>query len=205
MDGTSVPVKAKCPFSSSDILESVCNSLELPKELTFYFALYIVRSTTGDIDRKLMNFESPHLTLKNMGPDHRCVLRTGYWDSSYDQELMGDPVGLNLLFMQAINENVKSETIADAEARDKLTRLQATANKKLYLDFARSLPNYGVLRFSGCIVDYPEPNTAATVLIGNKEICFQTPADEPDIINETKFKVTRIRCWKITTSHNVSL
>lgn len=41
------------------------------------------------------------------------------------------------------------------------------------------------------------------ILIGNKELCIRTNLGNK--IQETKFKVTRMRCWRVTTNYNVSL
>lgn len=39
-------------------------------------------------------------------------------------------------------------------------------------------------------------------MIGNKELCIRTNLGNK--IQETKFKVTRMRCWRVTTNYNVS-
>lgn len=40
------------------------------------------------------------------------------------------------------------------------------------------------------------------ILIGNKELCIRTNLGNK--IQETRFKVTRMRCWRVTTNYNVS-
>ena len=69
-----------------------------------------------------------------------------------------------------------------------------------YLEIAKSLPSYGCIKFSNAIVDYPNPNETAFIIIGNKELCIRTSLGER--IQETKFKVTRMRCWRVTTNYN---
>lgn len=206
MNGHCIPVKCLATDCSSRVLELACSALALPQEYTYYFALFLVdkKDTAGDlvIKRRLMDFESPFATQQSL-KGLQCVLRKCYWDGAYDQQVMRDPVGLNLLYIQAISDSERWTTVS-AAAREELASLQARGNKREYLEIARNLPYYGMLHFTGATVDYPE-HTQATVIIGNKEICFQTTADEdPNKMEETKFRVTRIRCWKITTIHNVS-
>lgn len=89
------------------------------------------------------------------------------------------------------------------EARDQLTNLQAHGNKKEFLEVARNLPSYGVIQFQKAIVDYPEASTQTSVTIGNKELSTRTIVGKK--VQEARFKVTRMRCWRVTTIHNVSI
>lgn len=70
-----------------------------------------------------------------------------------------------------------------------------------YLEIAKTLPSYGCIKFSNCSVDYPKPNEVASIVIGNKELCLQTFSGERCL--ETKFKVIRMRCWRVTTNYGV--
>lgn len=72
-----------------------------------------------------------------------------------------------------------------------------------YIEVSRNLPCYGCIKFSNAIVDYPKPNEVASVLVGNKELSIQTINSDMDI-QETNFKVTRMRCWRVTTNYNVN-
>lgn len=209
MNGHRIPVQCRTTDCSSRVLELACDALELPREFTYYFALFLLRKDEcGDVimKRKLMDFEAPHLTLSQRnagGGDYKCVLRKCYWDPAYDLEVMRDPVALNLLFIQTVVD-CERWIVTGVETGKELALLQAEGRKREYLEIARSLPNYGTISWRDCVVDYPEPETRATVLIGNREINFQTATGDPNIIQETKFRVTRIRCWKITSNHNVS-
>lgn len=42
------------------------------------------------------------------------------------------------------------------------------------------------------------------ILIGNKELCIQVK-NSNDKIHETKFRITRMRCWRVSTNYNVSV
>jgi sorting nexin-17 len=93
--------------------------------------------------------------------------------------------------------------VTSRDVKEQLSSLQSRGHKKEYLEIARSLPCYGCVQFSHAIVDYPHLNSPALVIIGNKELSLRTCAGKK--IQETKFKVTRMRCWRVTTIHNVSV
>lgn len=71
------------------------------------------------------------------------------------------------------------------------------------MELARNLPSYGCIQFCDAIVDYPTENERAVIIIGNKELSIRTAIGTK--IQETKFKVTRMRCWRVTTNYNVSI
>lgn len=81
--------------------------------------------------------------------------------------------------------------------------IKTTHSPFQYLEIARNLPSYGCLKFSNAIVDYPKPRTLANILIGNKELKIHSQLD--DHHQESRFKVTRMRCWRVTTNYNVRL
>lgn len=72
-----------------------------------------------------------------------------------------------------------------------------------YLQIARKLPSYGSIKFSNATADYPRANSLVNILIGNKELLIQTTTNDGKC-QETKFKITRMRCWRVTTNYNVS-
>lgn len=72
-----------------------------------------------------------------------------------------------------------------------------------YLQIARKLPSYGSIKFSNATADYPRANSLVNILIGNKELSIQTTTNDGKC-QETKFKITRMRCWRVTTNYNVS-
>jgi sorting nexin-17 len=73
-----------------------------------------------------------------------------------------------------------------------------------YLDVARTLKYYGFLQFRPCLCDYPRQGTRVLVSIGNRELNLRVRLAEGQEIREGSFKVTRMRCWRITTLYNVS-
>lgn len=73
-----------------------------------------------------------------------------------------------------------------------------------YLQIARKLPSYGSIKFSNAITDFPCANSRVNISIGNKELSIQTTTVDGKC-QETKFKITRMRCWRVTTNYNVSI
>lgn len=68
---------------------------------------------------------------------------------------------------------------------------------------ARKLPSYGSIQFCHASVDYPKANNNVNIIIGNKELAIQTVSQDGNY-HETKFKITRMRCWRVTTNYSVS-
>ncbi|GFY63776.1 sorting nexin-17 [Trichonephila inaurata madagascariensis] len=68
-----------------------------------------------------------------------------------------------------------------------------------YLQRARNLKFYGHIQFRSCICDYPQPNTTVTISAGGRDLVFHLDSD-PASENKACFRVTRIKCWRITTS-----
>lgn len=114
---------------------------------------------------------------------------------------MRDRIALNLLYIQTVSDIEKGWIVASKDVKEQLCNLQARGSKKEYLDIARNLPSYGCVQFPPACVDYPDPNTISHVVIGNRELSLRTVHTKK--IQETKFKVTRMRCWRVTTIHNV--
>jgi hypothetical protein len=56
---------------------------------------------------------------------------------------------------------------------------------------------YGYIRFDCCTSDYPELGTETIISVGQKELIFTPKADNMSH-KESRFRITRIRCWKIT-------
>ena len=69
------------------------------------------------------------------------------------------------------------------------------------MELARTLKYYGYIQFKPCVCDYPVPDSKVIISAGDKELNLRVeiPGGE---IKEGSFKVTRMRCWRITT-HNV--
>lgn len=68
-----------------------------------------------------------------------------------------------------------------------------------FIRLAQTLKYYGYLKFDPCITDFPEKGCHVVVSAGNNELNFQVrlPSEQ---IKEGSFKVTRMRCWRVTSS-----
>lgn len=60
----------------------------------------------------------------------RIVLRKNYWDTTYDVELLNDPVTLNLLYIQAAAEIRSGWIPVTKEVQHQLEDLQKSENRK---------------------------------------------------------------------------
>lgn len=66
----------------------------------------------------------------------------------------------------------------------------------------RSSKYYGYIQFAPCFCDYPQPNSRVLIAIGRNELNLRILLNEEQ--HEKVFKVSRMRCWRITTLQNVN-
>ncbi|CRK86367.1 CLUMA_CG000078, isoform A [Clunio marinus] len=199
MNGYSITVNVSTTESSLKVLEKSLRAIDLPEDFTYYFALFLLRKESDGkvtLVRKLMDFESPFISLRTAS-DCQIVIRKNYWDPNYDLDLMRDRIALNLLYIQSLSDMEMDWMIASPEVRQRLSSLQVTGNKHEYMNIIRNLPSYGCIQFSNVDCDFFEPKSKATIVIGNQELGIRTMNGK--VIQETKFRVTRMRCWRVTT------
>ncbi|XP_034473482.1 sorting nexin-17 [Drosophila innubila] len=213
--GVQLLVNCHVQQNASAVLQSVCQTLQLPDELMQFFCLYLMRKVeTEETDsplsspneppsvlllRRLMDFESPFITRLHAQPC-QLLLRTCYWNARWDAKLLGNSVALSLLYHQTLTDVAREWIICTPEMRRQLCSLQLQSRPLQYLDLVRQLPSYGCLQFGVAQVDYPELDTQAMVTIGNRELSLRTARGAK--IYETKFRVTRMRCWRVSALHN---
>lgn len=71
--------------------------------------------------RRLQDFESPLITQENIGSfGVKVMLAKGYWNTGFDVELMRDPVGLELLYIQTLSEIEQGCLPVNDEIRNRL-------------------------------------------------------------------------------------
>lgn len=204
MNGHKITVNIISTDQTEDVLETVANQIDLPDDFVYYFGLFLVKKEEDgetSIVRKLQDFESPYISLKSADKQsvHRIVLRRSYWDSSFDDELLASKVAMNLLYVQAVSDIDRQWTLATKEQKEHLKSLQQKGSKREFLRLARTLKHYGYMQFHPCTADYPQPNSQVVIAAGNKELNFRIHL-KPDTVKEGVFKITRIRCWRITTT-----
>uniref|UniRef100_A0A2C9M5Q8 Ras-associating domain-containing protein n=1 Tax=Biomphalaria glabrata TaxID=6526 RepID=A0A2C9M5Q8_BIOGL len=183
MNGHKITVNIMSTDQTEDVLEAVAQQIEIPDDFVHYFGLYLVKKEDdGDnsIVRRFQEFESPYLSLKAANKDgvHRIVLRKGYWDSSYDDDLLENKVTMNLLYVQANNDIERQWILATKDQLNHLSNLKKKGSKREFLRLARTLKYYGYMQFKPCVTDYPQPNTRVIVCAGQKELNFRVNIDK---------------------------
>lgn len=118
---------------------------------------------------------------------------------------MCHPISLNLLYVQTVSDVERGWIICTKQILSQLADLQSRGAKQEYLELARTLKYYGYMQFGYAISDYPQPNTRVIVAIGKRELNMRLPSATECNTREGCFKVTRMRCWRITTVRKVSL
>uniref|UniRef100_A0A8B9S9Y0 Sorting nexin-17 n=1 Tax=Apteryx owenii TaxID=8824 RepID=A0A8B9S9Y0_APTOW len=202
-NGQKVKVTILTSDQTEDVLEAVASKLDLPDDLVGYFSLFLVRETKDgafSFVRKLQEFELPYVSVTSLhNPEFRIILRKSYWDSSYDDDVMEHRVGLNLLYAQTVSDIEHGWILVNKEQHRQLKSLQEKVSKKEFVRLAQTLKYYGYLKFDPCITDFPEKGCHVVVSAGNNELNFQVrlPSEQ---IKEGSFKVTRMRCWRVTSS-----
>uniref|UniRef100_A0A669PLT3 Sorting nexin-17 n=1 Tax=Phasianus colchicus TaxID=9054 RepID=A0A669PLT3_PHACC len=203
--GQMVKVTILTSDQTEDVLEAVASKLDLPDDLVGYFSLFLVRETKDgafSFVRKLQEFELPYVSVTSLhNPEFRIILRKSYWDSSYDDDVMEHRVGLNLLYAQVrtVSDIEHGWILVNKEQHRQLKSLQEKVSKKEFIRLAQTLKYYGYLKFDPCVTDFPEKGCHVVVSAGNNELNFQVRLPNEQI-KEGSFKVTRMRCWRVTSS-----
>ncbi|NXA56759.1 SNX17 protein, partial [Nothocercus julius] len=202
-NGQKVKVTILTSDQTEDVLEAVASKLDLPDDLVGYFSLFLVRQTKDgafSFVRKLQEFELPYVSVSSLhSSEFRIILRKSYWDSSYDDDVMEHRVGLNLLYAQTVSDIEHGWILVNKEQHRQLKSLQEKVSKKEFVRLAQTLKYYGYLKFDPCITDFPEKGCHVVVSAGNNELNFQVRLPNEQL-KEGSFKVTRMRCWRVTSS-----
>uniref|UniRef100_A0A7N5KBW2 Sorting nexin-17 n=1 Tax=Ailuropoda melanoleuca TaxID=9646 RepID=A0A7N5KBW2_AILME len=202
-NGQKVLVNVLTSDQTEDVLEAVAAKLDLPDDLIGYFSLFLVREKddgTFSFVRKLQEFELPYVSVTSLrSQEYKIVLRKSYWDSAYDDDVMENRVGLNLLYAQTVSDIERGWILVTKEQHRQLKSLQEKVSKKEFLRLAQTLRHYGYLRFDACVADFPEKDCPVVVSAGNSELSLQLrlPGQQ---LREGSFRVTRMRCWRVTSS-----
>ncbi|XP_041109054.1 sorting nexin-17-like isoform X1 [Polyodon spathula] len=202
-NGQKVKVNILTSDQTEDVLEAVASKLGLPDDLVGYFSLFLIREGKDEgytFVRKLQEFELPFVSVTSLrNPEYRIVHRKSYWDSAYDNDIMDNVVGLNLLYAQTVSDTERGWILVNKEQHRQLKSLQEKGSKKEFIRFAQTLKYFGYMKFDPCITDFPEKGCHVIVSAGNNELNFHVKLSN-DQIKDGSFKVTRMRCWRVTSS-----
>ncbi|KAM8954272.1 sorting nexin-17 isoform 3-T3 [Pelodytes ibericus] len=202
-NGQKVKVNILTSDQTEDVLEAVTSKLDLPEDLMGYFSLYLIKDVSDgsfSFVRKLQEFELPYVSVTSLrNREYKIILRKSYWDASYDDDVMESRVGLNLLYAQTVCDIERGWVQVTKDQLRQLKSLQEKVSKKEFIQLAQTLKYYGYLKFEPCITDFPEKGCQVIVSAGNNELNFQVklPSEQ---MKEGSFKVTRMRCWRVTSS-----
>uniref|UniRef100_A0A8C5C187 Sorting nexin-17 n=1 Tax=Gadus morhua TaxID=8049 RepID=A0A8C5C187_GADMO len=118
--------------------------------------------------------------------------------------------GLTCKFTDFIQRQTQSvrRTVSDIERgwilvnkdhHRQLKSLQEKGSKKEFIRLGQTLKYYGYTKFDPCVTDFPEQGCHVMVSAGNNELNFHVklPSEQ---MKEGSFKVTRMRCWRVTSS-----
>ncbi|BES94589.1 Hypothetical protein NTJ_07398 [Nesidiocoris tenuis] len=205
MNGYKISVTANSNERSNAVLEKACSQINLPPAYVYYFSLFLLKKEDNGeltIYRKLQDFESPYISQKNIAGNLKIMIRKSYWDPGYDLELMTDRAALNLLYVQTVSDIERGWIQCGRNTSDQLTALQSRGAKYEYLELARTLKFFGYIQFKECVCDYPTPDSKVLISAGQRELNLRidSPGGE---IKERSFKVTRMKCWRITTHNDI--
>ncbi|XP_070171582.1 sorting nexin-17 isoform X1 [Polyergus mexicanus] len=204
MNGSKISLNVSTRKYTGEILKKVYEHIQLLEKYHSHFALFIIiqDELSGNIKilRKLQDFESPFITYKYMSSmGTKIVLRKSYWDTTYDLELLNDAVTMNLLYVQTAAEIRSGWILTNKDMQYHLENIEKSGNRKEYLNVARYLKYYGYIQFAPCYCDYPQRGSRILLAIGGNELNLRILASKE---HEIIFKVSRMRCWRITTIQN---
>ncbi|XP_065568039.1 sorting nexin-17-like isoform X2 [Artemia franciscana] len=202
MDRQKTLVDVQSMEQSRTVLLKACEQLGIPAEVFGDLSLFILRREDNgsfSLVKQLQDFESPYLALRSVFGAVLLVIRKYTWDLSADARFLLNASALDLLYAQTVADFENGWLHATEDQDIKLRLYQGRGDRLKFLEFARNLKHYNYVQFMPCICDFPEPDSMAIVSAGNKELCFQICGATGDIVQEWCFKVTRIRCWRITT------
>jgi len=210
MNDSKISIRGLTVLQTEEVLEKVCRQLGVPDDLVYYFALYLIQreESSGMISilRKLQGYESPYISQKSFvstSATCKLVLRKSSWDPKIDEDLMQNKITLNLLYVQTLCDVERGWVQASNETKRQLAQMQSRGAKFEYMEMARQLKDYGYLHFAPCTCDYPMTNTTVNVLVGARELVLRIPGTHDNPAKEGRFKVTKMRCWRIMTLADV--
>ncbi|GAV01597.1 hypothetical protein RvY_12285 [Ramazzottius varieornatus] len=204
LNGNCIEVKVDPKIPASELLEMVCHEIKLPSELTHYFALFLAKEENKryTLFKRFFSFELPFVVCSlnsNGSSSLRIILRKGYWDSSFDAQMLESRVGTNLLFVETVDAINRGWILPSPEQKSHLENLQSKGSRKELVQVAQTVRGYGTLHFATCTIDYPSSSTTTKPYITAKDLICPLKS-EGSQKQEAVFRVVRMRCWRLCVS-----
>lgn len=195
-NGKSTTVDILSTHQTDDVLETAASVINIPPDLTYFFGLYLVEDPSGkEVVRRLQEFESPYISLLRArepeGSQQCIMLARAYWDVRMDGILAGNPVTLNLLYMQAINDVKNGWIVVDPKLNEALAALRSNREYEKFFRILRTQRGYGIHMFGPAVLHYPKDDNKVTLGLG---LGFLLAFCEAGAV--LRFNVQRIRCWR---------
>ena len=191
------------------LLDACANKIQLENDYVPYFSLFLyeIKDNQLNISRPLFSFESPYFSLKQakkVNKNHCLVFKKSYWDLNYDLQLLDNRCTRNLVFLQSEYDIQQSKEFEPSDIYEQLDVFRDNKQLKEYILLARKSKFYGYIILQQCSInDLTTQQLCQCILaIGNNElICYLNNDDKKNknlFLKDMSFKVTRIRCWKVS-------
>ena len=182
----------------------ICHEIKLPSELSHFFAIFLAKEENKrySLFKRFFSFELPFVVSSlnsNDSSNLRIVLRKGYWDSSFDAQVLDSRVGTNLLFVEAVDAVNRGWILPSPEQKLNLENLQSKGSRKEFVQVAQSVRGYGTLHFVTCTIDYPSSSTTTKPYITSKDLVCPLKLEGVNK-QEAVFRIVRMRCWRLCVS-----
>uniref|UniRef100_A0A3Q2PV20 Sorting nexin-17 n=1 Tax=Fundulus heteroclitus TaxID=8078 RepID=A0A3Q2PV20_FUNHE len=190
-NGQKITVNILTSDQTEDVLDAAAAKLDLPDELVGYFSLFLVREgVDGNLTfvRKLQDFELPYVSITSLQSSDYHII-----DFCLEEFIF------LVLLLQTVSDIERGWILVNKDQHRQLKSLQEKGSKKEYIHLGQTLKYYGYLKFDPCITDFPEKGCQVIVSAGNNELNFHVKLPN-DQMKEGSFKVTRMRCWRVTSS-----
>uniref|UniRef100_A0AAQ5XN66 Sorting nexin-17 n=1 Tax=Amphiprion ocellaris TaxID=80972 RepID=A0AAQ5XN66_AMPOC len=196
-NGQKVTVNILTSDQTEDVLDAVATKLDLPDELVGYFSLFLVREgVDGSLTfvRKLQEFELPYVSITSLrSSEFHIVLRKRY-EPPFSSLSVNGQRGIH-----TVSDIERGWILVNKDQHRQLKSLQEKGSKKEFIHLGQTLKYYGYIKFDPCITDFPEKGCQVIVSAGNNELNFHVKLPNEQM-KEGSFKVTRMRCWRVTSS-----
>ena len=180
---------------TDDVLETAISHIGLDADLTYYFGLFLVNDVTGKVTiRRLQDFESPYISLQRAESGHKLLLRKAYWDTRCDEQLLANPISLNLLYIETIADIRKGWIDVPDELAQQLAEHRAKKDRTAFLSVASQLKGYGRQCFGEAVSTYPQEGSTVQVSLGNGVLALVAENGK-----SYPFKVSSMRCWRTSS------